>query len=192
MSPAPRTSSAALHRRDGPLGDLRAALAVAAGDHVLAEPPGPVARRVHRLDLPAEVALPGPAVGLAEVGVAQHFQPGPPGKRGGCLGGADEVGGQDRGGRQPGEQARGTLGLLQAGRVELDVEVALEAVLGVPRGPAVAPQDDVPALAARAARPGHAPGRWTAAPPDVRPSRPMETDSGSGTTGQSRQSRSRA
>jgi hypothetical protein len=92
-------------------------------------------------DLGVGLALPGPAVPLAQILVELDAQAGQPRQGGGGLGGPAEVGGEDRAGLEGGQVPRGASCLLAPGSVQGDVGLALEPLLGIECGLPVPPQD---------------------------------------------------
>ena len=152
--------------------------------------------RVALADLLAVQALPLPAMALAQVLVWGDRQAGEAGQRGGGGGGAGQVGGEDGVGTQGGQQAGGPVGLGDAGLIESDVGLALEAILEVPDRLAVPPQDQAETT------PGGGFGATDPGPRGVQrefpsgepgpPGWPAATGSGSRMIGQSFHSRSRA
>src|ERR1022692_4062148 len=101
--------------------------------------PDLVLARVELANLSVCQPFPGTAIALPQVLVQVHRNASQAGQRIGRAGRPRQVGGVDRIRLQGGEQPRGPLRLLQAGRVEADVTLALEAPLQVPVRLAVPP-----------------------------------------------------
>ncbi len=106
--------------------------------------PGRVRRREMRGDLGVQQAFEGAIAALAQVRLGLHRQPMGVRQRLRRLARALQVAGDDRVDPLVGERRRQRRGLALAFLVQRDVEMALQAALGVPGGFAVADQEDVP------------------------------------------------
>ncbi len=136
------------HHGSGPVGDLGLQFAAAPADRLTALPGGVLLAELAE-DLLVGQPLPAPGVRLLEALVVRDGQAGERGQLGGGRGGPAQVRGDDGVGRQRGQQPGGAAGLGDTGVGQLDIGVALEALLQIPAGLAVPPQDDPAAPAAR-------------------------------------------